>query len=105
MNEWTVIYPAKAQEDILRLDNTIRKRVQKTIARVSQNPLPYTEGGYGKPLGGELSGCLKVKFRSLGVRVVYRLQRTEHSMEIIVVGVRSGSEVYTVAEERLKRLL
>ncbi len=105
MNEWAVIYTPKAQEDLLRLDKSVRARVLKTIARVRLNPLPVTEGGYGKPLSGELSGCLKVKFRRLGIRVVYRLHRTEHGMEIIVVGMRADSEVYAIAAERLKQMI
>lgn len=105
MSSWAVIYTPNAQEDLLRLDKSVRIRVLKTIARVRLNPLPFTEGGYGKPLGAELSGCLKVKFRRLVIRVVYRLQRTERGMEIIVIGMRSDNEVYALAVERLKKMM
>ncbi len=71
---------------------------------MSQNPLPNTEGGYGKPLHGPLAGCLKIKLLRLGVRVVYRLRRAERGMEVIVVGVRSGGEAYADAAERVRRL-
>ena len=78
------------------------------MKKVSRNPLPASEGGYGKPLGNKsginLTGCLKIKLLRLGIRIVYRLKRTEHGMQIIVVGVRADNEVYRIADERLKNM-
>ncbi len=34
---------------------------------------------------------------------IYRLIRTEHGMEIIVIGARADSEVYEEAVKRLKQ--
>ena len=43
------------------------KIVTKALLRVSQNPLPANEGGYGKALGNhtanKLSGLLKIKLK------------------------------------------
>ena len=62
------------------------------------NPLPNTEGGYGKPLGKlknvDLSGCCKIKLKKAGIRVVYKLVKTETQMLIIVIGARRDNEVY-----------
>ena len=48
----------------------------KGIAKVSENPLPSSQGGYGKPLRNanraHLAGLCKIKFRDLGIRVVYK---------------------------------
>ncbi len=108
MSVWTVTYTPEARSDLLSFDRSQRGQIQKAIDRVRQNPLPVTEGGYGKPLGsrrsGNLTGCLKIKLLRLGIRIVYRLLRTEHGMEIIVIGVRSDDEVYAAAVERLNRM-
>ena len=104
---WAIILSDDAKEDIRSLDGSQRGEVFRAIKKVSQNPLPYTEGGYGKPLGNknrsELAGCCKIKLRRLGIRVVYLLRRTERGMEIIVVGVRSDSEAYNTVSERIKK--
>ena len=107
MNAWNVDYLEEARSDIRSLDNSIAVHVQKSIAKTRLNPLPQTEGGYGKPLGNhgglDLSGLLKVKLKRDGVRIVYKLERTETTMKIIIVGVRSDSEVYREAARRKRR--
>ena len=109
MTAWKVTYISEARNELLDFDKSQRIQIQKAISKVSQNPLPYTEGGYGKPLSNtnnsKLAGCLKIKLRRIGVRVVYRLQRSEYGMEIIVIGIRSDDEVYAIAMERLKNML
>jgi len=71
---------------------------------VSTNPLSVSEGGYGKPLGnhltGNLTGFLKIKLQSQGLRVVYRLQREDTVMKIIVISVRDDGTVYRMAQQR-----
>jgi mRNA interferase RelE/StbE len=67
--------------------------------------LPYTENGYGKPLGNKsetnLSGFLKIKLKSSGLRIVYKLQRIENTMLIIVIGARADEEVYDIVHKRV----
>ena len=43
------------------------------------------------------------KLRTAGLRAVYKLQRTETSMLVIVVGVRADEEVYELAEKRIQK--
>lgn len=58
--------------------------------RFLENPLPVSEGGYGKPLenknGNNLSGFLKIKLKSDGIRVVYKLVEIEEQMLVVVIG-------------------
>ena len=68
---------------------------------MSKNPLPQNEGGYGKPLHGALVNLLKIKLRDAGLRVIYRLEKSENTMQIIVVSIRSDETVYKLAEQRL----
>ena len=89
---WTVDFLPEAKKDIKSLDKSQWSLIQKALKKVSQNPLPAAEGGYGKPLSGSLAGCCKIKLRTAGLRAVYKLQRTETFMLVIVVGVRADEE-------------
>ena len=104
---WKVIWFDEAKEDFDKLDRSQEILVRKYIQKVSQNPLPQNEGGYGKPLGNKcnvnLTGCYKIKLRDAGIRIVYRLQRTEHGMEIVIIGMRESAEVYDLAAKRIEK--
>ena len=41
----------EALNDLRKLDGSVKVQVLKGIRKVSQNPLPTNQGGYGKPLG------------------------------------------------------
>lgn len=66
--------------------------------------MPVSEGGYGKPLGNKsgikLSTFLKIKFKSIGIRVVYQLVRTEKIMKIVVISMRDDGLVHKMAAKR-----
>ena len=101
---WELSFLPEAREDLRALDGSQRIRVVKAIAKVQSNPLPSSEGGYGKPLGNkrlsQLSGLMKVKLKSDGIRIVYKLERIEHAMRIVVIGVRTDDAVYREAQKR-----
>jgi mRNA interferase RelE/StbE len=104
MTPWTIEFTNEAQKDKARLDRTQRIQIDKAIYKVSKNPLPQSEGGYGKPLGNKhsqnLTGLLKIKLKQLGIRVVYKLVRDGEIMKIIVVAARADDEVYDIANRR-----
>ena len=89
---WRVEWLEEAAKDMRKLGKAEQKQVLKGIAKVSENPLPSSQGGYGKPLRNanraHLAGLCKIKFRDLGIRVVYKPVLKEGTMVIIVVGVR-----------------
>ncbi|KFI93219.1 Cytotoxic translational repressor of toxin-antitoxin stability system [Bifidobacterium saguini DSM 23967] len=105
MSGWHVEYTRAAAKDIRRLHEPVKSHVYQALAKVSSNPLPFTEGGYGKPLGNKagnnLTGLLKVKLRGDGIRIVYRLERVEQTMLVIVVSVRDDNAVYDEAARRI----
>ncbi len=105
---WNIEYTKEAEKDLSSLSNNQQIAVVKAIKRVGQNPLPQSEGGYGKPLGhkhsSNLTGFLKIKLRKEGIRVVYRLVRTKTQMQIIVIGIREDDEVYEIAARRAKKI-
>ena len=102
--KWEIRYLPEAEKDFKKLDQSQRILVRKAIKKVQQNPLPVSEGGYGKPLGGkggrDLTGFLKIKLRQAGIRIVYTLIRTQTEMLIVVIGMREDSEVYETAARR-----
>jgi mRNA interferase RelE/StbE len=69
--------------------------------------LPQSEGGDGEPLGNskiaQLTGYCKIKLLKLGIRVVYRLEKSEDKMKIIVTSARTDEEVYKIVQVRKQK--
>lgn len=103
---WEVEFLPEAEKDMNELDGSVKAQVFKGIRKVSQNPLPQGEGGYGKPLGSKgnlnLTNLLKIKFRDIGIRVVYKVIREDTVMKILVVSARTDEKVYKEAAKRRK---
>lgn len=101
---WDVRFLEEAQKDLKRLDHSSQIQVLKGIKKVSTNPLPVSKGGYGKPLGNKsgtnLTNLLKIKFKNIGIRVVYKIEKIDGVMTIIVISARTDEQVY---KEALKR--
>lgn len=101
---WKIKYLPEVEKDFKQLGGNQRILVQKAIKKVQKNPLPVAEGGFGKPLGHksgiDLTGLLKIKLRSAGIRIVYKLIKTETEMLIVVIGAREDDEVYETAQHR-----
>ena len=104
---WELVYLPEAVKDLKKLDGNQQLLVLKAIRKVRENPLPVSEGGYGKPLGNkggsDLTGLLKIKLRDSGLRVVYKLIRTETQMLVVVIGARADDEVYETADKRVMK--
>ena len=96
----------EAIEDLKNIDASIRPQILKGIKKVLQNPEPKSIGGYGEPLSNknnaQLAGLYKIKFRSIGQRVVYALQKIENEMIVIVISARDDFKVYDEAAKRRK---
>lgn len=101
---WELEYLPEAQADLDALDNSIRQPVIKGIKKVQKNPVSKEEGGYGTPLGNKegnnLTGLFKIKFLKYGIRVVYKLERYDNIMKVIVVSARAENKVYDEAGNR-----
>lgn len=104
---WKLVYIPEAEKDFKELSGNQRIVVAKALNKVLENPLPVNEGGYGKPLGNNqgnnLSGFLKIKLKSLGIRVVYKLIKINGQMLIVVIGARADDEVYETAKKRAQK--
>lgn len=73
---WCIEFLQEAERDMREFDHSAQLQVLKGIRKVSRNPLSVEEGGCGKPFGNKggtnLTNLLKIKFRDLGIRVVYK---------------------------------
>lgn len=105
--KWKLGFLPEAAKDLAELAGNQRIMVTKAINKVLENPLPASEGGYGKPLGNKqgnnLSGFLKIKLKSAGIRVVYKLVKIDGQMLVVVIGARADDEVYDVAQHRAEK--
>jgi mRNA interferase RelE/StbE len=103
---WEITFLPEVERDLQKIDNFVIPQIAKGIRKVATNPLPKSEGGYGTPLGNscgsELTGLYKIKFRNIGLRVVYGLIRTQSRMVIVVIAAREDSKVYLEADKRRK---
>lgn len=101
---WSIEFLEEAERDMKKLDHSAQIQVLMGIRKVSKNPLPTEEGGYGKPLGNKsginLTNLMKIKLRDLGIRVVYKVERIDEVMKIIVVSARTDEQVYKEAAKR-----
>ena len=101
---WQIEYLEEVKKDLKKLDRSAQIIVLKGIDKVSENPLPVQQGGYGKPLGNKsgtnLTNLLKIKFRDIGIRVVYKVEYTATVMKIIVISARADEQVYIEATNR-----
>ena len=70
------------------------------------NPLPRP-AGYGKPLGNKrgnnLTGFFKIKYKGIGIRVVYALVLDRNIMNILVISLRDDDFCYRLAGEIYKK--
>ena len=89
-------YDKTAEKEYLSLDGSVRAMVDKGIAR-----LALRADEIGKPLSG-LAGCRELKFRTDGIRVIYRI-RDGHVevVQIIAIGARDKGRVFDLAARRM----
>ena len=78
---YRVLYAREAAKSIAKLDKTVKERVRKAVARISEHP------ELGKPLTGLLSG--RWSYRAGDWRILYRVRRSELLILVLTVGHRS----------------
>lgn len=90
----------EALKEYRKLDGSTKRLVDVAISR-----LKTRADEIGEPLKGGLSGCKKLKWRSAGLRMVFRIlaDGTVEVVEIVAIGRRDKDAVYKEAEHRIKR--
>ncbi|HGD1826574.1 type II toxin-antitoxin system mRNA interferase toxin, RelE/StbE family [Streptococcus anginosus] len=95
---YTVELTPDAQADFLKLDNSQRLHVRKSLAKLENQGKLADEALHGK-----LAGYRKLKHRKLGLRVIFHETADGiEIIEVIAIGKRNDSEIYTIAEKRIR---
>ena len=97
---WTIKITEEAKQEFKELDGSLKKQVAAGIIKVSKAPMPRPNG-YGKPLGNKngnnLTGFFKIKYKSIGIRVVYTLVLDQQIMNVVVISERDDNYCYEMA--------
>ena len=103
---WTSKIIPEAEKSFAKFDKSIKIQIAAGILKVSSNPLPQP-AGYGKPLGNKrgnnLTGFFKIKYKGIGIRVVYTLVFDKNIMNILVISPRNDDFCYKLAGDLYKK--
>ena len=78
-----------------RLDAGLREQLKKKLAERLEHPRIPSAALSGMP------DCYKIKLRSAGYRLIYRVDDTVVFVTVIAVGRRDKQKVYEVAQSHL----
>jgi mRNA interferase RelE/StbE len=78
-----------------RLDASVREPLKKKLAERLENPRVPTSALTG------MADCYKIKLRSVGYRLIYRVDENVVFVTVIAVGKRDKQQAYTTARSRL----
>jgi mRNA interferase RelE/StbE len=90
-------YDKAVEKEYRSLDGSAKRLVDVGLAK-----LRVRADEIGKPLHGDLKACKELKFRGIGIRVVFRiLEDRAEIVEVLAIGPRDKGEAFTVAAHRL----
>ena len=95
---YSLEFEAKAKKAWDKLDKTVKTAFKEVLVRRLDNPIVLKDRlhGTGK------HECYKIKLRTLGFRLVYKVEHDRLILLVISVGKRENDYVYEVMQERLK---
>jgi mRNA interferase RelE/StbE len=83
-----------AAKEWTKLDNSMRRQFAKKLKERLEHPhVPAAQLH-------NMKDCYKIKLRSVGYRLVYRVKEDIVTVIVIAVGKRDGDEVYEDAKAR-----
>lgn len=92
---YELYFHEQAHAEWRKLDNSIKQQFKKQLARRLENPrLPSVA------LSG-MADCYKIKLRSTGYRLVYRVDDNKVVVTVIAIGKRERNTVYLAAASRI----
>lgn len=86
---YRVVYSRQAARSLKKLDPSVRTKIAEGILERAKFPHVLPD-----KLRGDLKGLYKIKFRSLGLRVIYQVKDFEIEVHVIAIGKRDRGEVY-----------
>ena len=89
-------FDLKARNEWEELDNGVRLRCTKVIARRLENPHVIADA-----LSGDLAGCYKIKLGKSGHRLIYTVVESTQTLFVLSVGKRADKAAYRAAILRI----
>lgn len=100
--EFDVIFIEDAKVDYQKLDGSQKKLIDIALAKMKSRANVLGEE-LTKKGDTNLIGCRRIKFRKIGIRIVFRIVGNQAEIaEIIAIGKRQKDEVYKKATKRLR---
>ncbi|WP_436857956.1 type II toxin-antitoxin system RelE family toxin [Citrobacter tructae] len=87
-------FDPRALKEWQKLGDNLKNQFKKKLAEVLINPRIESARLHGLP------DCYKIKLKSLGYRLVYRVQNEVVTVFVIAIGKREKSAVYQIADKR-----
>ena len=84
-----------ALQEWKKLDGSVRQPLKKKLGERLENPRVPSAALSGMP------DCYKIKLRTAGFRLVYRVDEDVVFVTVIAVGKRDRNRVYAAAQDRL----
>ncbi len=97
-NTYKVVFRPRAQKRFEKLDYAIRQQLARKLVERAQMPRIQADALR------RMKDCYKIKLRSSGVRLIYRVSDEEVILLVIAVAGREGEEAYLLAEAELHAL-
>jgi mRNA interferase RelE/StbE len=103
--KFKITFIPKAAKEYRKFDGSVKKLVDLALRKMEERADELGEELVNKQ-GTKLLGCRKIKFRSAGIRIVYRIIGDKAEVvEVIAIGKREDNEVYQLASKRLQELV
>jgi len=95
---YKLVFDIDAQKEWNKLDKAVQSAFKKVLERRLINPVVPKD----RLSGFTHDECYKIKLRSYGFRLVYRIEQDKVILFVISVGKRENDEVYINMAKRLK---
>jgi mRNA interferase RelE/StbE len=93
--KYELTFTESAWKEWRKLDSDTRSKFSKKLKERRQEPCIPASRLFA------MRDCYKIKLRSAGYRLVYRVVEAEILIEVISVGKRDKGAVYEAAQERI----
>lgn len=97
MTTYRLVFDDRALKEFRKLDQALQNQARKKLAERIKNPRVQADGLSG------FRDCYKIKLRSAGVRLIYRVNDDRIEVVVISVGKRDSGkrDVYDAIAGRL----
>jgi mRNA interferase RelE/StbE len=92
---YSLDFDKRALREWRKLDDVVREQFKKKLEERLSNPVVLSS----RVSGAE--GCFKIKLRSVGYRLVYKVIEKEVVVLVLAVGKRERNAVYNAALNRV----